>query len=90
MIVARHAAAEVAAIGRQTAPLRGGNAAWKAAGLAMETGQERMLDEPDDIWLAPRERKSDRERYMRDYLSWEIDLVNQMRTDDDARIGAVK
>lgn len=89
-ILARHAAAEVATLGRQTAVVGGGNAAWKAAGLAMETGQERMLDEPDDIWLAPRERKSDREKYMRDYLSWEIDLVNQMRTDDDARIGAVK
>jgi len=48
-----------------------------------------MLDEPDDIWLAPRERKTDRERHMRDYLSWEIDLVNQMQTDDDARIGPV-
>jgi len=79
----------VAALGRQTAILGGGNAAWKAAGLAMETGQERMLDEPDDIWLAPRERKTDRERHMRDYLSWEIDLVNQMQTDDDARIGPV-
>jgi len=90
VILARHAAAEVAALGRQTAILGGGNAAWKAARLSMETGQERMLDEPDDIWLAPRERKTDRERHMRDYLSWEIDLVNQMHTDDDARIGPVK
>jgi hypothetical protein len=49
-----------------------------------------MLDEPDDIWLAPRERKTDRERHMRQYLSWEIDLVNQMRTDRDSRIASVK
>ncbi len=88
--LARHAAAEVAALGRKVALLDGGNAAWKAAGLALETGQDRMLDEPDDIWLPPRERKSDRERHMREYLSWEIDLVNQMSTDDDSRIGAVK
>lgn len=89
-IVARHAAAEVAALGRQTALLAGGNAAWKAAGFGLETGLERVLDEPDDIWLPPRERKSDRERHMCEYLSWEIDLVNQMQTDDDSRIGAVK
>ncbi|MGE0154939.1 MAG: rhodanese-like domain-containing protein [Reyranellaceae bacterium] len=88
--VARHAAAETAALGRRTALLDGGNAAWKAAGLGLETGQERMIDEPDDIWLAPRERKTDPERHMREYLSWEIDLVNQMRTDDDSRIGAVR
>lgn len=88
--VAQHAATEVAALGRQTALLAGGNAAWKAAGFGLETGQDRMIDEPDDIWLAPRERKSDRERHMREYLSWEIDLVNQMATDDDSRIGAVK
>jgi rhodanese-related sulfurtransferase len=88
--VARHAAVEVATLGRQTAVLGGGNAAWKAAGLGMETGQDRMLDEPDDIWLAPRERKTDRERHMRQYLSWEIDLVNQMRTDRDSRIASVK
>jgi rhodanese-related sulfurtransferase len=88
--VARHAAAELATLGRRTAILDGGNAAWKAAGLDMESGQDRMLDEPDDIWLPPRERKTDRERHMREYLSWEIDLVNQMRTDDDCRIGAVK
>jgi rhodanese-related sulfurtransferase len=92
--VAQHAAAEVAAQlaaeGRKTAVLEGGNAAWKAAGLGLETGQDRMIDEPDDIWLPPRERKTDRERHMREYLSWEIDLVNQMQTDDDSRIGTVK
>jgi hypothetical protein len=88
--VARHAAAEVAQLGRKTALLEGGNAAWKAAGFKFEGGQERMVDEPDDIWLPPRERKTDRERHMREYLSWEIDLVNQMATDDDSRIGAVK
>lgn len=88
--IAQHAAAELAALGRRTAILDGGNAGWKAADLGMETGQDHMLDEPDDIWLPPRERKTDRERHMREYLSWEIDLVNQMRTDDDSRIGAVK
>jgi len=88
--VARHAAAETAQAGRKVALLGGGNAAWKAAGFKFESGQERMLDEPDDIWLPPRERKTERERHMREYLSWEIDLVNQMATDEDSRIGAVK
>jgi len=87
-IVARYAAPEIK--GRKVAVLGGGNAAWKAAGMKLEQGLERVLDEPDDIWLPPRERKTDRERHMREYLSWEIDLVNQMQTDDDSRIGPVK
>jgi rhodanese-related sulfurtransferase len=88
--VARHAAAEVAQLGRRTALLRGGNAAWKSAGLKFESGLDRVVDEPDDIWLPPRERKTEPERHMREYLSWEIDLVNQMQTDDDSRIGEVR
>jgi hypothetical protein len=49
-----------------------------------------MADAPDDVWLPPRERGGDRESAMRAYLAWEIDLVNQMATDDDQRFKVAK
>lgn len=65
--------------------LEGGTEAWTAAGLPLEEGQTNMADEADDVWLSARERGQNREEAMREYLAWEIDLVNQMATDDDQR-----
>jgi hypothetical protein len=42
-----------------------------------------MASGPEDIVLSARERGQGREEAMREYLAWEIDLVNQMVTDDD-------
>ena len=44
-----------------------------------------MATAPDDIRLKAREQNQDIEAAMRAYLSWEIELVNQMATDDDQR-----
>ena len=44
-----------------------------------------MADEADDVWLSARELGKNREEAMLEYLAWEIDLVNQMATDDDHR-----
>ncbi|HJU16310.1 MAG TPA: rhodanese-like domain-containing protein [Stellaceae bacterium] len=82
--IARFAAAEIAAR-RRAKVLAGGTAAWQAAGLPLETGMGPQADEPDDVALSARERPSDRERYMRAYLAWEIDLVNQIARDADCR-----
>ena len=49
-----------------------------------------MAHAPDDVWLPARERGGDRESAMRAYLAWEIELVNQMATDDDQRFNVVK
>ena len=65
--------------------LEGGTAAWAAAGLPLEEGQQNMADQADDVWLTARERGQNREEAMREYLAWEIDLVNQMATDEDHR-----
>lgn len=65
--------------------LAGGTEAWTAAGLPLEQGHSRMADEADDVWLSARERGQNREEAMREYLAWEIELVNQMATDDDHR-----
>jgi rhodanese-related sulfurtransferase len=82
--IARYAAAELRTR-RPVKVLAGGTAAWKAAGLPLEAGMGPVASEPDDVALSARERPADRERYMREYLAWEIDLVNQIARDTDCR-----
>lgn len=65
--------------------LSGGTAAWVAAGYALERGAERMASAREDERLRAREQAGSVEDAMRAYLAWEIDLVNQMATDDDHR-----
>ncbi len=65
--------------------LQGGNAAWRKAGYPLEQGATRMATAPDDIRLKAREQSENVEDAMKEYLSWEIELVNQMATDDDQR-----
>jgi rhodanese-related sulfurtransferase len=82
--IARHAAAELGNR-RPVKVLAGGTAAWKAAGLPLDTGMGPLASEPDDVALSARDRPADRERYMREYLAWEVDLVNQIGRDTDCR-----
>jgi len=65
--------------------LAGGTRAWAAAGLPLEAGDGNLADEADDVWLSARELGKNREEAMREYLAWEINLVNDMATDDDQR-----
>ena len=84
--LARLAAAEWN--GRVAVPmfaLAGGTTAWKGAGLPLETGATRMASTADDMRLRAREMAGNVEDAMRAYLDWEIELVNQMATDDDQR-----
>ena len=69
--------------------LAGGTEAWAKAGLPLETGASHMASEPVDVVLSARERGRGREEAMREYLAWEIDLVNQMAEDDDQRFRVV-
>jgi rhodanese-related sulfurtransferase len=88
--LAQLAAAEL--VGHSSASvmaLAGGTAAWVRAGLPVETGRTYMASEPEDVVLSARERGQGREEAMREYLAWEIDLVNQMATDDDQRFSVV-
>lgn len=82
--VARFAAAELRTR-RLVKVLAGGTAAWQAAGLPLDTGMGPLASEPDDVALSARERPADRERYMREYLAWEVELVNQIARDSDCR-----
>jgi 3-mercaptopyruvate sulfurtransferase SseA len=83
--IARYAAAELRTR-RPVKVLAGGNAAWKAEGLPLETGMASLASEPDDVSVSARDRPpAERERYMREYLAWEVDLVNQIARDADCR-----
>jgi rhodanese-related sulfurtransferase len=82
--IARYAAAELDTR-RPVKVLAGGTAAWLAAGLPLDTGMGPLASEPDDVALSARDRPTDRERYMREYLAWEIDLVHQIARDADCR-----
>ena len=85
-VLAKLAAAEFVGNGsRQITALAGGTAAWRQAGYAIEQGATRMATAPDDIRLKAREQSENVEAAMQEYLSWEIELVNQMATDDDQR-----
>jgi len=60
--------------------LKGGNAAWAAAGFPLSTA-EKMADDPIDVWLKPYERPNDHEAAMNAYLSWEVDLLDRVKQD---------
>jgi rhodanese-related sulfurtransferase len=64
--------------------LRGGTAAWAAAGQPLTT-EEKWADEPLDVWLKPYERAGDTEAAMNAYLSWEVDLLAQIERDGSCR-----
>ncbi|HET7191982.1 MAG TPA: rhodanese-like domain-containing protein [Pseudolabrys sp.] len=64
--------------------LKGGNAAWAAAGFPLSTSP-RMADEPLDVWLKPYERPGDTEAAMNAYLSWEVDLLSRIKQDGTTR-----
>ena len=84
--LAQLAAADLAGIASvPVVVLAGGTEGWVAAGLPLEQGATHLADEADDVVLSARERNQDREAAMREYLEWEINLVNDMTSDDDHR-----
>jgi len=64
--------------------LRGGNAAWHAAGFSLAT-EPRMADEPLDYWPKPYERPGNTTEAMKEYLSWEVDLMPRIARDGTTR-----
>jgi rhodanese-related sulfurtransferase len=70
------------------AALEGGTAAWEAAGFKLVADR---TDPPDeacvDAWLRPYDRNHGVDQAMRDYLTWEVELVEQIERDGDAPFG---
>ncbi len=69
--------------------LKGGNAAWAAAGFPLAT-DAKMADEPVDVWLKPYEQSGDTEAAMNAYLSWEVDLLERIKQDGTTNFGGAK
>jgi rhodanese-related sulfurtransferase len=80
--LARYVAAEVAALGHAPAAvLQGGNAAWVAAGLPQDQGEQRLLSPRIDRYRRPYEGTDAPREAMQAYLDWEFGLVAQLARD---------
>ena len=86
-VLAHLAAPEVAALwpGAEVKVLEGGNAAWKGE---WESGVERATTARDDVWYKPYDHASDYQKHARDYLAWEVALVDQIKRDPTIRFRA--
>ena len=83
-VIAKLAAADVAQLtSSKIRVLNGGTSAWLNAGLPTEKGATRLTDDTDDVWIRAHDRSENREQAMKDYLTWEVDLITQIGRDDD-------
>jgi rhodanese-related sulfurtransferase len=64
--------------------LDGGNDAWIQAGCPVEKGINKPMCEIDDLWYKPYEQKDASEQAMRDYLTWEVALIERVERDGNA------
>ena len=63
--------------------LQGGTDAWRAAGYPLERGTARFTGPDDDLRYKALDRTTDVEAAIREYLQWEVDLVNATESDLD-------
>ncbi|HEX4927252.1 MAG TPA: rhodanese-like domain-containing protein [Burkholderiales bacterium] len=86
-VLAHLAAPEVAKIWKnaKVRVLEGGNAAWFSRGGAQESGVERATTTMDDVSYKPYDHAADYEKHARDYLSWEVALVEQIKREPAVR-----
>jgi rhodanese-related sulfurtransferase len=86
-VLAHLAARDVAELwnGAKVRVLEGGNDAWFARGGAQESGVERATTVRDDVWYKPYDHSSDYEKHARDYLAWEVALVEQIKREPAIR-----
>lgn len=69
--------------------LAGGTSGWKNAGLALATGEEKLIGSGGtDVWLTPTQRP-DPAAAARKYLDWELGLPTQVAADPDIRFAIV-
>jgi rhodanese-related sulfurtransferase len=81
--LARLAANDLTRIGiHRVRILRGGLAAWQAAGFETQTGMTTPLSPQElDVYQLPYDREEGIEEAMQAYLSWEVDLIRQGERD---------
>ncbi len=83
--LARLAAADAAAAGREVLLLAGGNAGWTRAGLPTATGFEKLTTANNDVQYKAYDHDENIEFHMKEYISWEIGLVDLVDQDATAR-----
>lgn len=71
--------------GHAVEALEGGTERWLAEGREVETGLANAIGATDDVWYKPYEHRGAQERFMRDYLTWEVALPGQIARDGTAR-----
>lgn len=87
--IAKLVADEIAtATKRATIALEGGTAAWKAAGLPMVSGEVRSLH-PIVVPWSPYQPENRTQKAMLDYLSWEVDLYDRIKRDEEVKFRAL-
>ena len=84
-VLAQLAAPEAAALFSKVAVFEGGNAAWRGP---TESGVERATTTRDDVWYKPYDHGADYLKHARDYLEWEVALVEQIKRDPTIRFRA--
>ena len=85
-VFARYAAADLARLTTVAVKvLAGGFAAWRSAGLPIESGETLMWEPNEDVYYKPYDRKSQVEQAMQDYLDWEVALMDKIGRDTDVR-----
>jgi len=88
--LARYAAQDAIALGYANARyLEGGNAAWNHAKLGTEPAEgdsdPKLLTATEDVWYRPYDRNVGVEEAMQQYLTWEVNLVAQLKREDYLR-----
>jgi rhodanese-related sulfurtransferase len=81
--LSRYAAQDALQLGFSSVrALAGGRAAWRAAGLPLApcpTDEADVLTPTDDMWYPPWARASGVHEAIQQYLTWEVNLVEQVR-----------
>ncbi|MCZ6863305.1 MAG: thiosulfate sulfurtransferase, partial [Alphaproteobacteria bacterium] len=74
------------ATGMEVKILEGGTDAWQATGFELVDGFENMASANDDVWYKPYDHDGEVvAEHMRNYLTWETELVEQIERDGTAR-----
>jgi rhodanese-related sulfurtransferase len=82
-LLAPHAIADLREITRaEVYFIEGGNAAWVASGLELESGATALASPRIDRYRRPYEGTDNRQAAMQAYLDWEYGLVAQLARDD--------
>ncbi len=68
--------------------LDGGMARWFTEDRETVSGLEHTVGSTDDVWYKPYEHSGAQEKFMRDYLTWEVALVAQIERDGTTRFRA--